>query len=146
VRPSFDGEWWLLEPSQQLYWFAEADDCSDDTAAPTVDRPQLGRSFETAAYLGRNRKFESIPLQRRVCERLVPQRRSPVRRDGGAPFHLAADRGGDTAHLSADPRPGASTSTKATVATTEPVIGHLKAEHRLGRKYLILTGSSRTTD
>src|SRR5262249_505802 len=24
--PSFDGEWWLLEPSQQLYWFAEADD------------------------------------------------------------------------------------------------------------------------
>jgi hypothetical protein len=23
------------EPSQQLYWFAEADDCSDDTAAPT---------------------------------------------------------------------------------------------------------------
>ena len=28
--PSFDGEWWLLEPSQQLYWSAEADDCSDD--------------------------------------------------------------------------------------------------------------------
>jgi hypothetical protein len=25
--PSFNGEWWLLEPSQQLYWFAEADDC-----------------------------------------------------------------------------------------------------------------------
>jgi hypothetical protein len=24
--PSFEGEWWLLEPSQQLYWFAEADD------------------------------------------------------------------------------------------------------------------------
>ena len=41
--PSFDGEWWLLEPSQQLYWFAEADDWSDDTAAPRVDRPQLGR-------------------------------------------------------------------------------------------------------
>jgi hypothetical protein len=41
---SFDGEWWLLEPSQQLCWFAEADDYSDDTAAPTVDRPQLGRS------------------------------------------------------------------------------------------------------
>jgi tetratricopeptide (TPR) repeat protein len=29
--PSFGGEWWLIEPSQQLYWFAEADDCSDDT-------------------------------------------------------------------------------------------------------------------
>src|SRR6516164_5893888 len=44
---------------------AEADDCSDDTATPTVDPPQLGRSLETAAYLARNRKFESIPLQRR---------------------------------------------------------------------------------
>jgi hypothetical protein len=43
---------------------AEADDCSDDTAAPTADRPQLGRSLETAAYLARNWKFESIPLQR----------------------------------------------------------------------------------
>jgi hypothetical protein len=62
--PSFDGEWSLLEPLQQLYWFAEADDCSDDTAAPTVDRPQLGRSLETDAYLARNGKFESIPLQR----------------------------------------------------------------------------------
>jgi hypothetical protein len=46
-----------FEPSQQLYWFAEADDCSDDTAAPTVDRPQLGRSLEIAAYLARNRKM-----------------------------------------------------------------------------------------
>src|SRR5204862_5242103 len=55
--PSFDGEWWLLEPSQELFWFAEADDCSDDTAAPRVDRPQLGRSLETAAYLARNRKM-----------------------------------------------------------------------------------------
>jgi hypothetical protein len=41
-----------------------ADDCADDTAAPTVDRPQLGRSLETAGYLVRNWKFESIPLQR----------------------------------------------------------------------------------
>jgi hypothetical protein len=70
--PSFDAEWWLLEPSQQLYWFAEADDCSDDTAAPRVDRPQFGRSLETAAYLARNRKFESTPLQQRVCELSVP--------------------------------------------------------------------------
>jgi hypothetical protein len=31
--------------------FAEADDCADDTAAPTVDRPQLGQSLETAASL-----------------------------------------------------------------------------------------------
>ena len=52
--PSFDGEWWLLEPSQQLYWFAEADDCSDDTAAPTIDPPQLGRSLDIAAHLARN--------------------------------------------------------------------------------------------
>ena len=49
---------------KKLYWFAEADDCSDDTAAPMVDRPQLGRSFETAAYFARNRKFASIPLPR----------------------------------------------------------------------------------
>jgi hypothetical protein len=71
--PSFDGEWWLLEPSQHLYWFAEADDYPDDTAAPRVDRPQLGRSLEAATYLARNRKFESIPLQQRVCEPSVPQ-------------------------------------------------------------------------
>jgi hypothetical protein len=55
-----------------LYRFAEADDCSDDTAAPTVDRLQLGRSLETAAYLARNWKFESISLQQRVCELSVP--------------------------------------------------------------------------
>jgi hypothetical protein len=70
--PSFDGEEWLLEPSQQLYWFAKADDCSDDTAAPTVDRPQLGESLETAAYLARNSKFESIPLHRRVRKLSIP--------------------------------------------------------------------------
>jgi hypothetical protein len=35
VGASFDGEWWPLEPSQHLGWFAEADDCSDDTATPT---------------------------------------------------------------------------------------------------------------
>jgi hypothetical protein len=39
---------------QQLYPFAEADDCADDNAVPTVDRPRLGRSLETAAYLARN--------------------------------------------------------------------------------------------
>jgi hypothetical protein len=53
----------LLEPSQWLYWFTEADDCLDDTAAPTVDRPQLGRGLETAADVAGNRKFEFIPLQ-----------------------------------------------------------------------------------
>jgi hypothetical protein len=36
---------------------------------PTVDRPQFGRLLETAAYLARNSRFESIPLHRRVgCE------------------------------------------------------------------------------
>jgi len=39
--------------AQQLYQFAEADGCSDDTAAPTVDRPQLGRSPEIATYRAR---------------------------------------------------------------------------------------------
>src|SRR6516225_8067799 len=42
--------------SAGLHSTTEADDCSDDTATPTVDRPQLGRSLETAAYLARNRK------------------------------------------------------------------------------------------
>src|SRR5215469_10607690 len=56
----------------RLHSTAEADDCSDDTATPTVDRPQLGRSLETAAYLARNRQFESTPLQWRVCELSVP--------------------------------------------------------------------------
>jgi hypothetical protein len=63
VGPSCGGEGWLLETPQQFYRFAEADDSSDDAAAPTVDRLQLGRSLETAAYLARNWKFESIPLQ-----------------------------------------------------------------------------------
>jgi hypothetical protein len=45
-------------------------------AAPRVDRPQLGRSLETAAYLARNRKFESTPLQRTVrISRDIPLRR-----------------------------------------------------------------------
>src|SRR5215469_15493169 len=43
----------------RLHSTAEADDCSDDTATPTVDRLQLGRSLETAAYLARNQKLES---------------------------------------------------------------------------------------
>ena len=29
-----------IEPSQQLYRFAEADDCSDDTAAPIEEAPR----------------------------------------------------------------------------------------------------------
>jgi hypothetical protein len=48
---SFGGEWRPLERRQQLYRFAEADDCSDETPHRRVDRPQLGRSLETAAYL-----------------------------------------------------------------------------------------------
>jgi hypothetical protein len=56
---SFGGEWWLLEPSQQLYWFAEADDCSDDTAAPTVNRPQLGRSLEISRGTGSSNPLPS---------------------------------------------------------------------------------------
>ena len=53
--PSFRaGEWRLLEPPKQLYRFAEADDRSGGSAAPTVDRPQPDRSLKTAAYLARN--------------------------------------------------------------------------------------------
>jgi len=48
------GEWRLLVPPKQLYRFAEADDRSGGSAAPTVDRPQPDRSRETAAYLARN--------------------------------------------------------------------------------------------
>jgi dienelactone hydrolase len=60
--PSFDGERWLLEPSQQLYWFAEADDCSDDPGRAEGRSASTGRSLETAAYLARNRKFRSSNL------------------------------------------------------------------------------------
>jgi hypothetical protein len=75
----------LLETPQQLYRFAEADDSADDIAAPTVDRPQLGRSPETAAYLARNWKFEprrqtvhrsSSITCRGVCELTSPRRRT----------------------------------------------------------------------
>src|SRR5215472_13012762 len=43
------GQWRFLEPPKQLYRFAEADDPSGDSAAPTVDRPQPDRSLKTAA-------------------------------------------------------------------------------------------------
>src|SRR6516165_5320038 len=65
-RGRLQGEWRLLEPPKQLYRFAEADDRSGDSPAPTVDRPQPDRSLKAAAYLARNRNFESIPLQRGV--------------------------------------------------------------------------------
>jgi hypothetical protein len=64
--PSFGGVWRLLKPPQRLHRFAEADATARMIPAPTVDRPQLGRNLQTAAYLARNSKFESIPLQRRV--------------------------------------------------------------------------------
>jgi len=54
MAESFGDEWRPFDPPQQLYRFAEADDCSDDTAAPTVDRIQIGRTTETARYLARN--------------------------------------------------------------------------------------------
>ena len=38
----------------RLHSTAEADDCSDDTATPTVDRPQLGRSLERTRRRVRN--------------------------------------------------------------------------------------------
>ena len=68
---------------------SNADDCSDDTAAPTVDRPQLGKSLETAAYLARNWKFESIPLQRRESLRTI----RPCQRSSGLRTLRATLRG-----------------------------------------------------
>jgi len=53
-RLHFGGEWCSLSPPKQLYRFAEADDRSDNSSAPTFDRPQPDRSVETAAYLARN--------------------------------------------------------------------------------------------
>src|SRR6516165_9153628 len=38
----------------------------------SISRRNLGRSLETVAYLARNWKFESIPLQRRVNKLSVP--------------------------------------------------------------------------
>jgi hypothetical protein len=38
--PSFGGEWAPRAAENRSIGFAEADDCRDDTAAPTVDRPQ----------------------------------------------------------------------------------------------------------
>jgi hypothetical protein len=60
------GEWRLLESQKQLYRFT-ADDRSDDSAAPIIDRPQPDRSLETGAYLARNWNLESISLQEKVC-------------------------------------------------------------------------------
>jgi hypothetical protein len=44
----------------------------------TLFEEQNGRSTRARdhAYLARNWKFESIPLQRRVCELSVPERRT----------------------------------------------------------------------
>jgi hypothetical protein len=38
--PSCGGEWAPRAAENRSIGFAEADDCRDDTAAPTVDRPQ----------------------------------------------------------------------------------------------------------
>jgi hypothetical protein len=35
---AFGDEWRVIDPPQQLYRFAEADDRSDDTVAPTLKK------------------------------------------------------------------------------------------------------------
>ena len=67
---SFGGERRLVEcPHGKPISPPRAGKCSDETAAPHGRLARLGRDLETVAYLPRNRKFESIPLQRRVfCE------------------------------------------------------------------------------
>jgi hypothetical protein len=70
--PSSGGGRSLFETPQQLYRFDEVDDRSDDTAGPTIDRRPLGRSLETAPYLARNWKFESIPLPAESLRTSVP--------------------------------------------------------------------------
>jgi hypothetical protein len=42
---------------------AEAGNCSDDTVAPTVDRPVSEGSLEARGLLARNWKFDSISLR-----------------------------------------------------------------------------------
>jgi len=50
--PSFGGEWAPRAAENRSIGFAEADDCRDDTAAPTVDRPQT-RTKPRNRYLSR---------------------------------------------------------------------------------------------
>src|SRR5262249_14228431 len=70
---------WAPEPPKLLYRFAEADDRLGGSAPLTVGRPQPDRSLETAAYLARNRNFESISLHRgvRLFTKLKGCRRAP---------------------------------------------------------------------
>jgi len=52
---------------QQLYQFAKADDCSDDTAARTVDRPTRTKVSNPLPIWRGTGSSESISLQQRVC-------------------------------------------------------------------------------
>jgi hypothetical protein len=45
----------------------QAGDCSKTPAAPRIDRLRPGPRLEAVACLARNRGFESISLQQRVC-------------------------------------------------------------------------------
>src|SRR6516162_5002005 len=56
---------------------------------------------EPNPYRARNRKFESISLHRRVCELLVPKRRSRPRPDA-TPRNLTSVLSGNAAHSEVD--------------------------------------------
>ena len=83
LAPSFGGEWRRRQPPQELDRFAEADDCSDDTAAPRIARPQLRRSPEPQLF-ARNWNFESISSSGESANFRFP--------DGGSCRRSAVDR------------------------------------------------------
>jgi hypothetical protein len=47
--------------ARHLDRFAQADNCSDETAPLTADRAPLGKSFETVAYLGGTESSNPLP-------------------------------------------------------------------------------------
>src|SRR5215472_3635400 len=61
--PDSGGEWRFSDrrPTTRSVW-REGGNCSDETVGPMVD----WRGLETVAYLARNWRFQSIPLQRGV--------------------------------------------------------------------------------
>jgi hypothetical protein len=64
--------------ARHLDRFAQADNCSDETAPLTADRAPLGKSFETDAYLGGTESSNPLPSSGESGELSVPKRRSPI--------------------------------------------------------------------
>jgi hypothetical protein len=67
------GELRLLEPPKQLYRFAEAHDRSDDTAGPTVDRPQPTEASKSLPILRGTEISNPSPFRRGLAKGGYPQ-------------------------------------------------------------------------